>query len=75
MARTDKQIFDQTNELARKFYDHMGNRVKRGYRFDLAEHPQEYTMWKMACTAQQLLTNTDPADIDPEEFYPEGRNK
>ena len=58
--RSDREIVDQTNELARKFYALSGNVVKEGYRFDKAHHPQEQLMWGMACVAQELLTETEP---------------
>lgn len=65
--RSDKEVIDQTNELARKFYEHMGYEVPSGYRFDRARHPQERLCWVMACTAQDTLTDTDPNDILNEE--------
>ena len=61
-VRTEEGIFDQTNELARLFYKEEGCYVTDGYRFDLAHHPIEKRMWRMACAAQLLLTDTDPND-------------
>lgn len=60
--RTDKQVVDQTNELARKLYSLRGYEVREGYRFDLATHPHEVEAWEGACAAQLMLTDTDPAD-------------
>jgi hypothetical protein len=60
--RTDEEIVQQTNELARDFYGLTGNRVSPGYRFDRAAHPLEQLCWKMACRAQELLTETNPED-------------
>ena len=60
--RTDKEIVDQTNELARSFYKAQGCEVRKGYRFDRAFHPQEQGMWSLACIAQMMLTQTDPRD-------------
>lgn len=59
--RTDLEIVEQTNDLARLFYriHDRGGGVEKGYRFDLSEHPQEQQCWKMACVAQELLTETD----------------
>ncbi|MCW0053996.1 hypothetical protein OIV36_31500 [Burkholderia pseudomallei] len=61
-TRTDKQVVDQTNELARKLYALRGYEVREGYRFDLATHPHEVEAWDGACAAQLMLTDTDPAD-------------
>lgn len=64
-ARTSRQILDQTNELARKFYalHDRGGSVEKVYRFDLSEHPQEQQVWRMACEAQLFLTETDLRDV------------
>lgn len=61
MARTDQEILDQTNELARLFYQihDRGGTVEKGFRFDLSEHPQEKQCFQMACIAQEVLTETD----------------
>lgn len=61
-TRTDQQIVDQTNELARLLYAIRGYEVKPGYRFDRATHPHEVEAWNGACEAQRLLTNSDPND-------------
>lgn len=59
--RSDLEIIEQTNELARRFYrlHDRGGSVEKGYRFDLSEHPHEQQCWEMACVAQELLTETD----------------
>ena len=71
--RTDQEILDQTNELARTLYFIRGYVVKEGYRFDLAVHPHEREAWAGACAAQELLTNTDANDVannlEPEEGW------
>jgi hypothetical protein len=59
-SRTDQQIVDQTNELARQLYALRGYTVREGYRFDEATHPHEVEAWQGACAAQLLLTDTDP---------------
>lgn len=64
MARTAKQIVDQTHDLAEAFYKKHGyehNREKHGNLYD-STHPQEQLMWQLACMAQQELTATDPMD-------------
>lgn len=60
--RTDQQIIDQTNELARRLYAIRGYQAQAGYRFDRATHPHEAEAWSGACEAQRLLTGTDPDD-------------
>lgn len=65
--RTNKQIIDQTNALARECYRSMGYAVRKGYRFDRATHPQELGLWEQACIAQRILTGTDPNDCLAEE--------
>lgn len=60
MSRTAKQIVNQTNEMARHFYKCLGYEGAKGFRFDRSRHPTEYAMWKMACIAQEMLTDTDP---------------
>lgn len=59
VARTDHQIVDQTNDLARRL---RGYAVAEGYRFDKATHGHEVEAWRGACEAQILLTGTDPGD-------------
>lgn len=62
--RSDQEIVEQTNELARQFYrlHDRGGTVEKGYRFDQSSHPQEVQCWQMACVAQELLTGTDVRD-------------
>ena len=61
--RTDQEIFEQTNKLARRFYSIIGKEVEEDYRFDLADHPEEKLMWEFACEAQLELTDTDINDV------------
>lgn len=58
-GRTDREIVDQTNALARALYRLRGYTVPEGYRFDQAKHPHEQECWAGACIAQDLLTDTD----------------
>lgn len=60
--RTDQQIIDQTNALARTLYALHGYTVPEGYRFDQSTHPHEQQAWQGARAAQLLLTATDPQD-------------
>lgn len=60
--RTDQEVIEQTNELARRLYALYGYEVPAGYRFDMATHPMEVACWQGACEAQRMLTQTDPGD-------------
>jgi hypothetical protein len=60
--RTEKEIIDQTNVLARTLYGIRGYQAPEGYRFDRATHPHEVEAWQGARAAQLLLTDTDPDD-------------
>lgn len=63
--RTDKQIVDETNTLARKFYYAMGYDVDADFKFyteAVNRHPHETMCWNMACEAQEMLTGTDVRD-------------
>ena len=61
-SRTDKEIIEQTNNLARDFYKIMGYNGE-GVRFYESTHPQERLCWNLACKAQENLTNTEIDDI------------
>lgn len=60
--RTDREIVNQTNDLARVLYRLRGYTVPIGYKFELATHPHEREAWEGACEAQIILTETDPKD-------------
>lgn len=57
-TRTDQEIVDQTEELARKFADADGYTLI-GESFRGAEAPRAQKAWQLACMAQEFLTNTD----------------
>lgn len=59
MAKTNKEILDETLALADKFYTSHGYVSRPGFRYDEARHPQERFMWVLACHAQDMLTGTD----------------
>lgn len=58
-----EQIIKNANELARKFYRSYGNNVKKGYRFDIAKHPQEKGMWNLAVLAYDFIEGIDIEDV------------
>ncbi len=47
--RTDKQVVEQTNELARQLYELRGYHVRQGYRFDKAtlSFPRNFVFQEM----------------------------
>lgn len=65
--RTDAEIVEQTNRLARELYRLRGYVVAEGYRFDRATHPHMREAWEGACVAQEMLTETDPNEALDEE--------
>lgn len=58
--RTDHEIVDQTNELARRLYSLRGFQVPDKFRFDQTDNPRAKEAWEAACEAQLFLTDTDP---------------
>jgi hypothetical protein len=65
MTRTDKEIVDQTNAIARIIYFNMGYEVEEGTEFHtptINRHPQETICWNAACDIQDLMTQTSPED-------------
>lgn len=60
--KTPKQIVDECNELARKFYAMHRYEVPDGYKFYLANHPQEVGCWEMAVIAYEHIEGTDVED-------------
>lgn len=60
--RTEQQIVDDANKLARELYGLMGYTVPEGYRFDRAHHPHEQSCWRMACVAYEMIEGTDVED-------------
>lgn len=65
--RTNLEIINQTNELARLFYLSMNCEAEKGYCFYSSGHPQELMCWEMACLSQEMLTSTNPEDCLVEE--------
>lgn len=65
-ARTDQEIVDQTNRLAREMLRLMGvgYEVPDDYQFHLEKdrNSRAHNAWALACIAQQMLTSTDPQD-------------
>lgn len=59
-GRTDRQIVDQTNELARQLLKVEGFHVLDSYLFYESNNARSKKAWSQACLAQCLLTNTDP---------------
>ena len=64
--RTDQEIVDQTNEIARILYRNLfGCEVPKGTEFQTEtpnRHPHETACWISACEIQELMTQTDVND-------------
>lgn len=58
-GRTNEQIVNTANALARELYGMMGYNTPESYRFHRAQHPQEVLCWKMACKAFEMLEGTE----------------
>lgn len=74
---TDKELIDQANALARRFYAAMGYIVKSGFQFYNVAHPQERLCWELARIAFEELRDTDIEDAlnnleDEDEHESEG---
>ena len=59
---TDEQIVAKGLELARMLYKAHGYEVPEGFKFYDSQHPQEQSMWNLACIAFEELTGTDLND-------------
>lgn len=57
--RTEEEIVDRANELARKFYAGMGYAVPDNFKFYESSHPQEWLCWDMAVVAFAMIEGTD----------------
>ena len=70
-------VVRQTNKLANSFLEMMGKKFRDGYRFDLAQEPQEVLCWRMACQAQKILlaTNVEKALVTTRRGNKKGRRK
>lgn len=61
-VKTDREIVDRCNALARIFYQGHGCVVPEGYDFSAAAHPQERGMWNLAVAAFDFIEGTDVLD-------------
>ena len=63
--RTDQQVVDEVNKIARIIYKSMGYTVPEGTLFHtktINRHPHEVGCWDAACEIELLLTDTDVVD-------------
>lgn len=69
--RTDKQVVDDANALAGRFYTlvfgyervTLGINFKRStFRFDKSKNPKEQEMWRLAAIAYDFIEGTDVDD-------------
>lgn len=61
-SRTEQQIIDDCNVLAREFYKVHGYDVPEGFKFHESSHPQEQSMWNLAVMAYEHVQGTDVLD-------------
>lgn len=61
--KTDQQIVDDANALAREFYSIQGYQVPEGYRFDQATHPHERLQWELVVRAYEYIEGTPVDDV------------
>lgn len=59
VVRSENELIDRRNELARRFYDELGHTVDRGHRFDRAALLPEIQVWKMAVAAYAFIDDRD----------------
>lgn len=60
--KTEREIVDGCNELARLFYSMQGYQVPDDYRFYEAHHPHEVGCWNMAVAAYEHIEGTPVED-------------
>lgn len=58
-CRTDEEIINQTEALAKEFALLNGWNFEDDYVFHCSDNPRAVLMFKIACIAQELLTSTD----------------
>ena len=61
--RSDREIVNDANDLARRFYASQGYQVPEGYCFDQATHPQERGCWDLAVIAYEFIEGTPVQDV------------
>ena len=73
--RTNKEIVDQTNELARIIIGAMGFDIEEDYLFYMSKNTRSQKAWFTACEAQELLTSTDVSEALDEMLDDEHADK
>ncbi len=71
--KSNKQIVDEANELARAFYQSQGYGVPDGYRFETTTNPRAKAMWNLAAIAYEHIEGTDINEVLAE--YEENENE
>jgi hypothetical protein len=62
MNRSEQQIVDECNALARQFYKMQGCEQSSDFKFYEATHPAEAGCWNMAVLAYDHIEGTDVGD-------------
>lgn len=61
--KSDEQIIQEANELAREFHRFNGYEVPDGFKFYETENPRAIAAWNLAVIAYEFLTGTDLTDV------------
>lgn len=61
-VKTEREIVEACNGLARTFYGMQGCKVPDGFKFYEAHHPAEVACWQMAVAAYDHIEGTDVED-------------
>lgn len=62
MDKTDRELVDDCNALARLFYKMQGYQVPNDYKMYDAHHPHEVGCWSMAVAAYEHIQGTSIED-------------
>jgi len=62
--RSDERIYQQSQQLAVKFYELLGYHSRPDFDFRESQHPTEIAIWEMVKLAQLELTDTDIDNLD-----------
>lgn len=62
MLKTEKEIVEECNSLARCFYGMQGYKVPDDFKFYNDHHPMEIRCWDMAVLAYNHIQGTDIED-------------
>ena len=62
-GKTDAEIIQEANEIAREFHRQNGFVVPDGFTFYDSDNPRAIKAWNFAVIAYEFLTGTDLTDV------------